>query len=67
MMTRLDHGLPLSALMAVWVVCSAFAISREEVVYTIEQLSGGVLMAAVAGSVALFFAATIRASKRLYA
>ena len=66
-MSRLDHALPLSALMAVWVLCSAFAISQEEIVCAIEQLSGGLLVAAVAGSVAVFLAATIRASKRLYA
>ena len=66
-MSRLDHALPLSVLMTFWVVCSAFAISQEEVVSALHQLSDGVLMATLFASATVFLASTIGATKRLYA
>ena len=66
-MSRLDHALPLSVLMLFWVACSAFAISQEEVVSALNQLSDGVLMATLPASVTVFLASTIAATKRLYA
>ena len=66
-MSRLDHALPLSVLMAVWVICSAFAISQEEVVSVLNQLSYGLLAAAILASIAAFLASAAQVSKRLYA
>lgn len=66
-MSYLDHALPLSVLMAVWVVCSAFAISQDEVIGALEQLSNGILIAAILSSIAVFLGSSIGASKRLYA
>lgn len=66
-MSYLDHALPLSVLMAVWIVCSAFAISQDEVIWALDQLSNGVLIAAILSSIAIFLGSTIGASKRLYA